>query len=206
VDTTGQVLVTPSTSIGITAAATFGKPKSCLYLAAVSARQQNISEFGEVLLFIIGGILFLVITFLVSRLIRPDRPSLEKLSTYESGEEATGSAWTQFNIRFYVIAIIFLLFEVEIVLLFPWSVVFANKQLIEQTNGAWGWLTVTEAVIFIGVLALGLVYAWGNDHLEWIKPDPKPTVFQSPVPPEFYQRINQQYSDVKGVRMKSDKS
>jgi NADH-quinone oxidoreductase subunit A len=172
----------------------------------VDARQQNISEFGEVLLFIIGGIVFLLITFFVSRLIRPSRPSAEKLSTYESGEEATGSAWTQFNVRFYVIAIIFLLFEVEIVLLFPWSVVFANKELIQQTDGAWGWLAVTEAVIFISVLGLGLVYAWGNGHLEWIKPDPHPTSFKSPVPTEYYQRINQQYKDPKGANMKSGKS
>ena len=71
------------------------------------------SAFGEVLLFIIVGILFILITLLVSRLIRPDRPNPEKLSTYESGEEPVSTAWSQFNIRFYVIALIFLLFEVE---------------------------------------------------------------------------------------------
>jgi NADH-quinone oxidoreductase subunit A len=151
------------------------------------------SDFGEILLFIIGGVLFVAISLLVSRLIRPNRPNPEKLATYESGEEAIGTAWTQFNIRFYIIAIIFILFEVEVVLLFPWSTVFAKKELIEETNGAWGWFAVIEAVIFIGILALGLAYAWVNGFLDWIKPEPTPTQFKSPVPKTLYKRINDKY-------------
>jgi NADH-quinone oxidoreductase subunit A len=152
------------------------------------------SDFGEIVLFIIGGILFVAISLLVSRLIRPNRPNPEKLATYESGEEAIGTAWTQFNIRFYIIAIIFILFEVEVVLLFPWSTVFAKKELIEETNGAWGWFAVIEAVIFIGILALGLAYAWVNGFLDWIKPEPSPTQFKSPVPKTLYEKVNDQYS------------
>jgi NADH-quinone oxidoreductase subunit A len=159
----------------------------------VNSPTQNISEFGEVLLFIVGGIVFLLLTFFVARLIRPNRPSPEKLTTYESGEEAVGTAWGQYNVRFYVVAIIFLLFEVEIVLLFPWATVFADKKMIEQTNGLWGWFAVVEAVIFIFILALGLYYAWVKGHLEWIKPEPSTTDYKSPVPKEFYDRINQQY-------------
>jgi NADH-quinone oxidoreductase subunit A len=97
-------------------------------------------------------------------------------------------------VRFYIIALIFLLFEVEIVLLFPWSTIFAKKELIEQTNGRWGWFAVVEAVIFILVLALGLAYAWANGFLDWIKPEPRPTPFKSPVPKEFYNKINEQFS------------
>jgi NADH-quinone oxidoreductase subunit A len=160
----------------------------------VNTDQGYISEFGEVLLYIIGGILFVAISLFTSRLIRPDRPNAEKLSTYESGEEPVGEAWTQFNVRFYIIALIFLLFEVEIVLLFPWSTIFAKKELIEQTNGRWGWFAVTEALIFILVLALGLAYAWANGFLDWIKPEPRPTPFKSPVPKGFYDKINEQFS------------
>lgn len=160
----------------------------------MSATQTYISEFGEVLLFVIGGTLFLLLTLFVSRLIRPHRPSAEKLATYESGEEPVGTAWTQFNVRFYVIAIIFLLFEVEIVFLFPWATIFANRELMDRTNGLWGWFSVAEAVIFILVLALGLVYAWVNGHLDWIKPEPDPTRFSSPVPEELYEKINQHYN------------
>jgi NADH-quinone oxidoreductase subunit A len=174
-------------------------------LVSLEADQQYISEFGEVLLFIIGGTVFLLLTFFAARMIRPDRPSPEKLTTYESGEEALGSAWTQFNVRFYVIALIFLLFEVEIIFLFPWSTVFANKQLIEQTNGLWGWFAVIEAVIFIVVLALGLVYAWVHGHLDWIKPEPDPTQYRSPVPRTLYEKINIRYQKTAGEKLPKQK-
>lgn len=156
--------------------------------------QHYLSPFGEILLFIIGGTVFLLVTLLVSRLVRPNRPNPEKLSTYESGEEPVSAAWSQFNIRFYIIALIFLLFEVEIVFLFPWATVFAKKELLEQTNGAWGWFSMTEMLIFIVILALGLAYAWVNGHLDWVKPDPKPTQVSSPVPRELYQKLNENFA------------
>ena len=155
--------------------------------------QGYLSAFGEILLFLVGGSLFVLTTFLVSRLIRPNRPNPEKLTTYESGEEPVGSPYTQFNIRFYVVALIFLLFEVEIVFLFPWSTVFAKKEFIEQTNGQWGWFTLLEMIVFILVLALGLAYVWVNGFLDWVKPDPKPTQINSPVPRELYSQVNQKY-------------
>jgi NADH-quinone oxidoreductase subunit A len=155
--------------------------------------QQYLSAFGEVLLFIIGGIVFILGTFLLSRVVRPNRPNPEKLATYESGEDPITAAWTQFNIRFYIVALIFLLFEVEIVFLFPWATIFANEKLISETNGAWGWFSLIEMVIFIFVLALGLAYAWVNGHLDWVKPDPRPTEVKSVVPKELYDAINTKY-------------
>jgi NADH-quinone oxidoreductase subunit A len=160
----------------------------------VNSKELYLSAFGEVLLFIIGGILFIAVALFVSGLIRPNRPNEQKLSTYESGEEAVSSAWTQFNIRFYIVALIFLLFEVEILFLFPWTTVFAKKELIEETNGMWSWFAVIEMVIFIAVLAVGLAYAWVNGHLEWVKPEPDPTQVKSPVPHDLYQKINDQYA------------
>lgn len=160
----------------------------------MNSKELYLSAFGEVLLFIIGGILFIAVALFVSGLIRPNRPNEQKLSTYESGEEAVSSAWTQFNIRFYIVALIFLLFEVEILFLFPWTTVFAKKELIEETNGLWSWFAVIEMVIFIVVLALGLAYAWVNGHLEWVKPEPDPTKVESPVPQDLYQKINDQYA------------
>lgn len=164
----------------------------------MSNNEIYLSDFGEVLLYIIGGTLFIIFGLLTSRLLRPDRPNAQKLSTYESGEEAISAAWTQFNIRFYIVALIFLLFEVEILFLFPWTTVFANKELIGQTDGRWGWFAVIEVVIFIGVLALGLAYAWVNGHLDWVKPEPSPTQMKSPVPKDLYQKINDQYAPVTG--------
>ncbi|HYF70386.1 MAG TPA: NADH-quinone oxidoreductase subunit A [Ohtaekwangia sp.] len=155
--------------------------------------QGYLSSFGEVLLYIVAGIVFILVTLLVSRLIRPHRPNPEKLSTYESGEEPISSAYTQFNIRFYVVALIFLLFEVEIVFLFPWSTVFANKALIDETNGVWGWFSMLEMLVFIVILALGLAYAWVNGFLDWVKPNPKPTQIDSPVPKSLYAKLNKKY-------------
>ncbi|HEU5147442.1 MAG TPA: NADH-quinone oxidoreductase subunit A [Chryseosolibacter sp.] len=152
-----------------------------------------LSAFGEVLLYIIGGILFILVSLFAARLLRPNRPNPQKQSTYESGEEPISSAWSQFNVRFYIVALIFLLFEVEILFLFPWATVFAKKELLEETNGLWGWFSVIEVVIFIAVLALGLAYAWVNGHLDWVKPEPKPTQITSPVPRHLYDDINNIY-------------
>ena len=154
----------------------------------------NMSAWGEVLLFIIGGLLFVSLALLVSKIIRPNRPNVEKLTSYESGEEPIGSPWIQYNIRFYVIALIFILFEVEIVFLFPWATIFSNKELISETNGSWGWLAMSEMLIFVGLLALGLAYAWKNGHLDWIKSKPEVSDFKSPVPRDLYEKINERYN------------
>jgi NADH-quinone oxidoreductase subunit A len=158
-----------------------------------SVNQYIISEFGQILLFLIAGILFLSLSFLVARLVRPNRPNEQKLETYESGEQPLGTAWSQFNMRFYIVALIFILFEVEIVFLFPWATVFANKELIKQTDGLWGWLSLIEMIIFILILALGLAYAWVNGLLDWVKPTPKPEDIASVVPKELYNNINEKY-------------
>lgn len=151
--------------------------------------QEYISGFGEVLLFIVGGAVFVIISLFVSSLIRPSRPNAEKLSTYESGEEPVTAAWTQFNLRFYVVALIFLLFEVELIVLFPWATVFSRQDIIKETNGLWGWFSLLEMIVFIVVLALGLAYAWANGFLDWIKPTPEPTEYKSPVPGEMYDKF-----------------
>lgn len=156
--------------------------------------QYTVTEFGQVLLFLIAGVIFLSVSFLVSRLIRPNRPNEQKLETYESGEQPIGAAWSQFNMRFYIVALIFILFEVEIVFLFPWATVFANKELIEQTRGAWGWFSLIEMIIFILLLALGLAYAWVNGLLDWITQASKTEDIASVVPKELYRNINNKYT------------
>jgi NADH-quinone oxidoreductase subunit A len=168
------------------------------YMNAV--QQPYLSPFGEILLYLIGGLLFISVTLFVSKLVRPNRPNEQKLATYESGEEPISAAWTQFNVRFYIIALIFLLFEIEIIFLFPWATVFAKKELLEETYGRWGWFAVIEAVIFILVLALGLAYAWVNGFLDWIKPSPQPTEYKSPVPKSLYDTVNVKYDDTRNKR------
>lgn len=151
------------------------------------------SALGQVLIFLIGGILFVTVALLISRLLRPNRPNVEKLSSYESGEQPMGSPWVQFNTRFYVIALIFLLFEVEIIFLFPWAVVFSEESRMKETGGAWGEYVLIEMIIFILLLALGLVYAWVNGHLDWVKPNPTTRDVASPVPASFYDQVNERF-------------
>jgi NADH-quinone oxidoreductase subunit A len=164
----------------------------------MGTESEYLTAWGEVLLFLVAGLLFIFSALLVSRLIRPRRPNAEKLTAYESGEEPVGLAWVQFNIRFYVIALIFLLFEVEIVFLFPWATVFADAGLIHQTQGAWGWFALAEMIIFVAILAIGLVYVWVHGYLDWMKPSHQPTEYKSPVPKELYENLNERYRRKQG--------
>jgi NADH-quinone oxidoreductase subunit A len=149
----------------------------------------NLSEFGTILLFIVGAIVFAIIGLLVSKLIRPDKPNFEKLTTYESGEDPVGNAWGKFNIQFYIVAIIFLLFEVEIIYLFPWAIVFGDKELIEGTDWAWAWFAITEMFVFILLLALGLIYVWRKGYLDWVKPVKSASNYTSSIPKEAYKHL-----------------
>ena len=151
----------------------------------------EISGFGTVLLFIVGGLGFVLVMLLTGKLLRPNNPSAEKQTTYESGEEPTGSAWGKFNVRFYVIALVFLLFEAELVFLFPWATVFGNEEMIKETDGLWGWFSLVETFIFIGILAVGLAYVWAKGMLEWVKPKPLITSFKSKIPPKVYTDFNE---------------
>jgi NADH-quinone oxidoreductase subunit A len=116
--------------------------------------------FTSVLLFLVVGFVFLVAVLILSRLIQAKGiPGIDKYIPYECGEVPEGSAWIRFNIRFYVFALIFIIFDVEIVFLLPWAVVF----------GRLGAFAFIEGLIFIGILIVGLAYAWKKGDLEWVK-------------------------------------
>jgi NADH-quinone oxidoreductase subunit A len=121
------------------------------------------TDFGRVLLFFIVGGVFVALGLFAAWILRPKRPSTLKLSTYECGETPVGSPWIRFNVRFYVIALIFLIFDVEVVFLFPWALVF--KQL--------GMFAFLEMVVFIVILGVGFIYAWVKGDLDWDKPAPR---------------------------------
>lgn len=159
------------------------------------------AAFVEILLFIAGALLFIGVGSLVSAWLRPHRPNVEKLSTYESGEAPTGSAWAQFNARFYGIGLIFLLFEVETVLLFPWAVVWGNHELNQATDGLWTRYTALAGTVFILILAVGLAYAWAKGHFTWERSTLPPTPFSSKVPREHYERVNRYYASAQGQAM-----
>jgi NADH-quinone oxidoreductase subunit A len=131
--------------------------------------------------------------FFVSRMVSPNNPNPEKLTSYECGEEVVGSAWVPFNSRFYVIALIFLLFDVEMVFILPWATVFGSHEAAKIDN-RWGWLSLTEMFIFLGILILGLAYVWVKGDLDWIKPAIiRPTV-DTQVPASLYENLNKRQS------------
>jgi NADH:ubiquinone oxidoreductase subunit 3 (subunit A) len=119
-----------------------------------------LSSFASVLLFFVVGLIFLAFTLFLSRLIQSKgEMGADKYLPYECGEIPEGSAWIRFNIRFYVVALIFIIFDVEIVFLLPWAVVF--KKL--------GSFAYIEGLIFIAILVVGLAYVWKKRDLEWVK-------------------------------------
>jgi len=111
---------------------------------------------------------FVIIAVVAAKLVRPSRPTKEKLLTYECGENVIGSPWIKFNIRFYVVALIFLIFDVEVVLLLPWALVYRNFGMEGFLVGA----------IFLFLLGLGMAYEWRKGDLEWIKPKVVPPVIK----------------------------
>ena len=121
-------------------------------------------DFGTIFVFIILGIILVYVPLLIQKLVAPSNPTPDKLSTYECGEDAEGSAWVRFNIRYYIIALIFLIFDVEVVFLFPWAVIF--QDFIKEGNGL---LVFVEMAIFLLILITGLAYVWQKSDLDWVK-------------------------------------
>lgn len=134
--------------------------------------------------------------FFVNRLLAPDHPNTEKQTSYECGEEPTGNAWLPFNSRFYVIALVFLLFEVEMVFVFPWATVFGSHE-ISSVEPRWGLLSLVEMFVFLGILILGLVYVWVKGDLDWIKPKPIVPVTDVLIPTSLYDKLNEEQSAYK---------
>lgn len=98
------------------------------------------------------------VALLIPRLIAPKKPNVIKSQTYECGIETVGDTWVQFKIQYYIFALVFLVFDVETVFLYPWAAAFGQLTIF----------AVLEGVLFILILVLGLIYAWRKGALEWI--------------------------------------
>lgn len=134
-------------------------------------------QFGAVLAFAVVAILFALVMLLVGSLLRPRFPSDDKLSIYECGERPIGSAWYNFNPRFYLIALVFIIFEVDIALTFPVVVVYAS-----WIKKGTAWVAFVELMLFTVVLLVGLAWAWAHGDLEWIKKlSQKPRTAEQPA-------------------------
>lgn len=139
-----------------------------------------LTEFGKIFIFILVAVAFVMIALIAAKLIRPSRPTHEKLLTYECGEDIIGSPWVKFNIRFYVVALIFLIFDVEVVLLIPWAFVY-------QEFGIAGFMI---GFIFLFLLGLGMAYEWRKGDLEWARPKVVPPKISEPAAPEEVSSLN----------------
>ena len=121
-----------------------------------------LNEYGYIAILLAFAVLFpslpLMISFLFRKLnLRPDAPDPVKMDTYECGVETEGDSWVQFNFRYYLVALIFVVFDVEVVFLYSWAVAFPEQLLV-------GFI---EAISFISILVLGYLYAWRKHALEW---------------------------------------
>ncbi len=118
-------------------------------------------QFSNVLLFFFAGVAFVMGALVVGIFFRPKNYDKEKALIYECGEPTIGSSWIRYNIRFYTVALVFLVFDVEVVALMPVAVVLRSMEN--------PFLALFEVLFFIGVLTVGFIYAWRFGALEWIK-------------------------------------
>lgn len=119
--------------------------------------EQYINSYVIVAIFLVLGIIFPIVVLWIGKQLRPHKPTSAKELTYESGNDPVGDSQIRFNVRYYLYALMFVVFDVETVFLYPWAV--AYRQL--------GLFALVEMVIFIGLLLVGLIYAWKKKVLEW---------------------------------------
>ena len=154
---------------------------------------------GYLVLFVALAVFFVFIHLVMGRFIRPVKPDPDKLTIYECGEPTIGSSWIQFDLRFYVVALLFVIFDVEVAFFFPWAVVFgqantlatatgetpslelAKKELLgnpgagevsaEQREVArqFAWYAFLDILVFFGVLLVGFAYLWRRGDINWVR-------------------------------------
>lgn len=123
-----------------------------------------LDEYLPVLLFILVGLAFGVVPFCLGKALGPSRPDSEKLVAYECGFDAFENARMKFDVRYYLIAILFILFDLEIAFLFPWATVF--REFIVAAGAAM-WFLFGSVMVFIAILVVGYIVEWRNGALDW---------------------------------------
>ncbi len=115
-------------------------------------------EYAPVLIFLLVAALFPAVALVVAAIIRPNKPNKVKVEAYECGVPASGEARGRYSVRFYIIAVLFVVFDVETIFLFPWAVKY-------RVLGMFGFITM---FVFLGILLIGYAYAWKKGALEWV--------------------------------------
>lgn len=140
-------------------------------LAEVPAEGGLYMGLGTVFIFAIFAVVFVVLNVaVISRILRPSAPSKAKETTYECGEPPVGSSWVRFDMRFYSVALIFLIFDVEVAVIYPWALVFKRLSAWgKEVSWASGAFAYEEMLFFVLVVGVGLVYVWAKGDLDWVK-------------------------------------
>src|SRR6266851_3193127 len=115
-------------------------------------------EYLPILIFLVIAITFPVVTIIAAKLIRPSAPSTTKLEAYECGIKAASDSRGRYTVRFYIIAILFVIFDVETIFLFPFAVKYRTL----------GWFGVVEMIVFLGILVVGYIWAYKKGALDWV--------------------------------------
>ena len=115
-------------------------------------------EYIPILIFMVVAILFPIVAIVAAKLIRPSLPFTTKLEAYECGIKAASNARGRYTVRFYIVAILFVIFDVETIFLFPWAVRYKSL----------GWFGVAEVAVFLAILIVGYIWAYKKGALEWV--------------------------------------
>lgn len=127
----------------------------------------------SVTIFVAFGAVFVLLNLSVGSLVRPKVPNPEKSAIYECGEPSIGSSWVQFDLRFYIVALVYLVFDVEVALFYPWAVVYGKAQQLGAEIGmdatAIRQVALVDMLFFFGVLVVGFAYLWRFGYLDWVR-------------------------------------
>lgn len=127
----------------------------------------------SVTLFVAFGAAFVFLNMLVGAVARPQVPNPEKAAVYECGEPSIGSSWVQFDLRFYIVALVYLIFDVEVALFYPWAVAYGSAAelggALGTTAAAIRSVALVDMLFFFGVLMVGFAYLWRFGYLDWVR-------------------------------------
>src|SRR4051794_23183307 len=126
----------------------------------------------SVTLFVGFGAAFVFVNLLMGAVARPRVPNPDKLAVYECGEPTIGTSWVQFDLRFYIVALIYLIFDVEVALFYPWAVAYGSAGALGEATGQSGFeirsVAIVDMLFFFGILLVGFAYLWRFGYLDWV--------------------------------------
>ena len=127
----------------------------------------------SITIFTAFGAAFVFINLVMGALARPFVPNPEKAATYECGEPTIGTSWIQFDLRFYIVALVYLIFDVEVALFYPWAVAYGDASALGKTIGMSAFeirqVALVDMLFFFGVLLVGFAYLWRFGYLDWVR-------------------------------------